>query len=638
MNSRRAITRTLGLRGLIIAAVVSATATASLAAPPPKVETTLRFKPAQQGVDIETPTSAEIEKCRVEPAAGNSGWIVYGAGGQVIRKFLDADGDGTVDTRKFYNLGMEVYRDIDTNKNNKIDQSRWLNIGGAKWGVDSDENGKIDRWLVISAEEAALEAVSALVSQDDARLSAVMLSAADIQTIGLSADLATEIREDTSGLAARIKSTLGSTKVLTQSSRWLRFDPQSASIVPKDEGKANQDLMILGNPMALIRTGEKDGIVQLGEMVRVGNTWKLTSMPVPIEGNDTVVGQGRIMKPEASKPGEGGLAYSPEIQKLLKSLQDIDEEGPGTTQAERTRYHNRRAGVLKQMIGISKTEEERDQWNRQLADGLALAVQSGGFPAGLEQLKQLESQQYKANPKSALMPYITFRRISADYSQRLQTANDDKRQEAQKWYSQQLQGYWKSYPQAEDTPDVLFQLALGNEYQNNVAEAKKWYGQLERQFGRTLNGKKGAGALRRLSMEGKPFELSGPSIEGGNLSIAEYKGKVTLVVYWGTWCTPCTADMPFIVTLHKRYKKQGFEVMGINMDKKGSESRIAQYKKSQEIEFRSLSEPGGLDGGLALQYGVVSAPTMFLIGRDGRVLRRSTSISDLKRELPGLLK
>ncbi|MDB4614573.1 redoxin domain-containing protein, partial [bacterium] len=323
---------------------------------------------------------------------------------------------------------------------------------------------------------------------------------------------------------------------------------------------------------------------------------------------------------------------------LLRKLGEWDEQGPGNTRAEKTRYQNGRSQILQELIAASKTTEDRAQWIRQMADGMALAVQSGGYPDGLERLKAMESQQYKADRTSKLVPYITYRRISADYSLRLQTASNDKRQEAQKWYSEQLEGYWKAYPSSEDTPDVLMQLALGNEYQNNIAEAKKWYGQLVRQFGKTANGRKAQGALKRLSMEGKMFAMSGPAIEGGKLDISAYKGRVTLVVYWATWCTPCTADMPLLIALYDTYKKNGFEVMGVNMDPKGSDAKISAYKKKYKIAFNSLSEPEGLDGPLGLSYGIVSAPTMFLIGKDGRVLRRSVSITDLKRELPDFLK
>lgn len=610
------------------------------AAPPPTVAQTMLFKPVQAGIDYESPKAEDIEKCRVEPAPANAGWVVLGPGGQVLRKFLDTDQDGTVDTRKFYNLGLEVYRDVDTNKNNKIDQSRWVNTGGTRWGVDRNEDGKIEQWLVISADEAAFEAVSGLVTNDPARTAAVLLTPADAQAVGLNAAIARKVAGETADVSNRIRDVLSATKTLNRTSRWMRFDPQSPSLIPKDEGKASQDLIILGNPMAIVETGGKTTIIQIGEMIRVNNVWKLTGVPTPIEGEKAIISTGLLLQPAESSSGPASLAYSKEVQALLQELQKVDQNspGPGATRRQRSAYNEARANLLTQLIDSSKAAEEKLQWTRQLADGLALGVQEGAFPKGLERLKKLEAAVFRSDKTSKLVPYITYRRISGEYSSRLETSSNDKRQEAQKWYAQQLEGFSKAYPDAEDTPDVLFQLALGNENINNLSEAKKWYGQLQRQFPKTENGKKGAGALRRLNMEGKPLNMSGPTIEGGKIDLTKFKGKVVLVHYWGTWCGPCTDDMPFLVALHDTYNKRGFEIVGINMDPKGSESKIADYKKKYKMNWKSLSEPGQLEGPLARDFGIISAPTMFLIGKDGNVISRSTSTTDLKKVLPQLLK
>ena len=64
--------------------------------------------------------------------------------GQVLRRFTDTNGDNKGDQFRYYNLGIEVYRDIDSDGNEKIDQYRWLNTGGTRWGLDPNEDGRID--------------------------------------------------------------------------------------------------------------------------------------------------------------------------------------------------------------------------------------------------------------------------------------------------------------------------------------------------------------------------------------------------------------------------------------------------------------------------------------------------------------
>ena len=105
------------------------------------VEQILKYRPVQAGVEIENPKPEEVAGCKVEVerSGKGSGWIVNGPSGQILRRFVDTDGDNVVDQWRYYQHGLEVYRDIDTNGNNDVDQSRWMNVGGTRWGVDVNE-------------------------------------------------------------------------------------------------------------------------------------------------------------------------------------------------------------------------------------------------------------------------------------------------------------------------------------------------------------------------------------------------------------------------------------------------------------------------------------------------------------------
>ena len=93
------------------------------AADAPSVELALTFQPIQKDIEIEIPEKAEYSRCKVEVEQNkkSSGWIVYGPNGQVLRRFVDTNGDNVVDQWRYFNRGLEVYRDIDTNFNNKVD-------------------------------------------------------------------------------------------------------------------------------------------------------------------------------------------------------------------------------------------------------------------------------------------------------------------------------------------------------------------------------------------------------------------------------------------------------------------------------------------------------------------------------------
>ena len=121
----------------------------------PTVEYALGLRPSQKDVDYDRPEgeAAKNATIKTEKAGTASAFVVRGATGEILRIFADTNADRVVDRWSYYKDGIEVFRDIDSNHNAKVDQSRWLNSAGSRWGVDEDENGVIDAWKAISAEE-----------------------------------------------------------------------------------------------------------------------------------------------------------------------------------------------------------------------------------------------------------------------------------------------------------------------------------------------------------------------------------------------------------------------------------------------------------------------------------------------------
>ena len=107
----------------------------------------LQFKPRQEGVQPSQPKPGEESACKVELVKGTgkgSGWILRDGSGQILRRFFDTNDDNKIDVWSYYREGQEIYREIDTNHNSTADQFRWVNAGGARWGVDTNEDGTID--------------------------------------------------------------------------------------------------------------------------------------------------------------------------------------------------------------------------------------------------------------------------------------------------------------------------------------------------------------------------------------------------------------------------------------------------------------------------------------------------------------
>src|SRR5688500_18884804 len=91
-----------------LAATLLATSLAQAAKP--TAAEALSIAPTQQGVEYERPEKADIAKCTVdsESAGGISGLVVRAPGGQILRRFLDTNGDGRVDQWCYFKDGIEV--------------------------------------------------------------------------------------------------------------------------------------------------------------------------------------------------------------------------------------------------------------------------------------------------------------------------------------------------------------------------------------------------------------------------------------------------------------------------------------------------------------------------------------------------
>ena len=617
------------------------------AAPPPAVKETMAFLPKQKDVEYETPKPDEYAKCKVEleRKGKTSGWVVLGPAGQILRKFLDTDGDNKLDQWRYYNHGIEVYRDIDTNDNDKIDQSRWLNLGGSRWGIDQNEDGRIDVWRVLSAAEASKEAIRAMVAGDDAALQSVLISPEDLKAIGLNQAMATKLLESAADASKKSRAILAKSKVLTAQAHWSRFEGQLPSVIPADDDKATGDLHVYENAMAIVETQGKFAAVQIGEIIRIGEVWKLTQVPQPIEGeNGSIVTAGGVLMQPLMAAGGGAAngGTSPEVEKILGELVKIEQglTQPNADRAAVKALMARRGDLLKKAIELAETDDEKLLLNKQLIDGYALAAQVGSYPEGAADLKAMESDLRRRSPKSPLVPYVVYRRIQAQYYVDLQDSEKekDKAADVQKEWIKGLEDFVSEFADAEDTADAMLLLAHHEELSARAKEATDWYQRLVKEKPKTEAGQRALGALRRLDLKGKPLVLSGPGLESGTIDIRAYKGKAkaVLVVFWASEYKVCEEDLPQLRAMYNKDRAKGFEIIGVCLDMQ--KASVKPYLTQHGMSWPQIYQPGGLGSPMAMGYGVISLPTMFLVNADGVVVSRNATVQDVKTALPALLK
>ena len=105
------------------------------------------------------------------------------------------------------------------------------------------------------------------------------------------------------------------------------------------------------------------------------------------------------------------------------------------------------------------------------------------------------------------------------------------------------------------------------------------------------------------------------------IKLADYSGKILFVNIWATWCQPCRTETPELVKLHKEYQSRGVEMIGLSTeDPDASAQRVLQFVREYEVDYQigwATREVAQI-----LMQGRTSIPQSFIIGRDGRILRR----------------
>ena len=109
-------------------------------------------------------------------------------------------------------------------------------------------------------------------------------------------------------------------------------------------------------------------------------------------------------------------------------------------------------------------------------------------------------------------------------------------------------------------------------------------------------------------------------VDGGELRLSSLRGKVVLIDFWATWCGPCRRGIPHLNTLYSEYKSEGFEVLGVSVDRAQRNLTPKQLVEAFMQKVR-MDYPNVLgDARVAQAYGgIQSIPTAFLIDRQGRV-------------------
>lgn len=128
-------------------------------------------------------------------------------------------------------------------------------------------------------------------------------------------------------------------------------------------------------------------------------------------------------------------------------------------------------------------------------------------------------------------------------------------------------------------------------------------------------------------------------LEGGDVRLSQYRGKIVLLEFWAPWCPPCKATIPQLTAVQTKYREKGVVVLGIAVDEDmDSVQKLSAFSREYGINYDVLLG----DETVEKAYQVGSIPMIFVIDKEGRIVNSHTGYMDefstqVSEEIAGIL-
>jgi peroxiredoxin len=131
-------------------------------------------------------------------------------------------------------------------------------------------------------------------------------------------------------------------------------------------------------------------------------------------------------------------------------------------------------------------------------------------------------------------------------------------------------------------------------------------------------------------------------INGHDVKLSDYKGKIVLIDFWGSWCKQCRLESPKLVKVYQKYHASnfengnGFEIISVAMDDDMNDWKNAVTQDG--FTWANVSEGKKWDAEIAKSYMVTSLPTNYLIDGTGKIIEKDLRGQALENMLVSIKK
>lgn len=126
----------------------------------------------------------------------------------------------------------------------------------------------------------------------------------------------------------------------------------------------------------------------------------------------------------------------------------------------------------------------------------------------------------------------------------------------------------------------------------------------------------GLGVIRLAGYSPPDFTL--PTLDGSSIALSDLKGKVVLINFWATWCSPCREEMPSLERLYRHFKYEKFALLAVDIME--HPEKVKKFAREYNLSFPILLDR---TGDISAKYAANALPTTYIIDKEGKTVGKA---------------